>query len=127
VSGTSLDVDLPYCYVTTVGRLSGHEHEIEIWFTGLGDSLYLISGGEERSDWIQNLQAETRARVRVGDQTADVTARLPLGRSGREGKERRAAIDSLYDKYGEQVSSDRPGWYRDAFVVALDLKSEAGT
>jgi len=44
-----------YCYLTTMGRITGKPHEIEIWF-GLNDfTLYLLSGGGIKSDWVKNL------------------------------------------------------------------------
>jgi nitroimidazol reductase NimA-like FMN-containing flavoprotein (pyridoxamine 5'-phosphate oxidase superfamily) len=42
-----------YCYLTTTGRVTGHPHEIEIWFGMDGDTIYLLSGGGEKSDWVK--------------------------------------------------------------------------
>ena len=39
---------LDYCYLTTVGRVSGDAHEIEIWFALNDGILYLLSGGGDR-------------------------------------------------------------------------------
>jgi hypothetical protein len=51
-----------YCYLTTTGRISGRPHEIEIWFGINENSLYLLSGGGERSDWVKNIRSpEPRA------------------------------------------------------------------
>lgn len=69
-----------YCYLTTTGRKSGHPHEIEIWFGIQGDSLYLLSGNGEDSDWVRNLRADPHVIVRNGCDAAS----LPLGLSGRE-------------------------------------------
>jgi len=63
----------------------------------------------------------------VGEEVVDVTARLPLERKGLEGAARARAIEALYDKYGEQVSSTRADWHRNAFIVALDLRDEPTT
>ena len=42
-----------YSYLTTTGRVTGNPHEIEIWF-GLNDTtLYLMSGGMDKSDWMK--------------------------------------------------------------------------
>ena len=41
-----------YCYLITTGRVTGNPHEIEIWF-GLNDhTLYLLSEGRDKSDWL---------------------------------------------------------------------------
>ena len=120
MDAAALDVE-PYCYLTTTGRRSGRPHEIEIWFTALGDSLYLISGGRDRSDWVHNLQANPLASVRVGAVTFPVTARVPV----HPGEERTAAIEHLHDKYAVQVSGSVDDWKRTGFIVALDTKADS--
>ena len=47
-----------FCHLTTRGRVSGRPHEIEIWFALDDGTLYLLSGGGERSDWVRNLRTE---------------------------------------------------------------------
>ncbi len=63
-----------YCYLTTTGRRTGRPHTVEIWFGVSNGRLYLLSGGRDRSDWVRNLRAEPRVRVRVSD-GPDVAAR----------------------------------------------------
>ena len=103
--------------MSTTGRVTGRPHEIEIWFTEVGDSLYLISGGGERSDWVKNLVAEPAATVRVDGKTVPVKARVPV----HPGEERTVAVDRLHAKYADQVSGSLEDWKRDAFIVALDV------
>src|SRR5947209_6898671 len=45
--------DEQYCYLTTTGRVTGRPHRIEIWFGIDQDTLYMLSGGGERSDWLK--------------------------------------------------------------------------
>jgi deazaflavin-dependent oxidoreductase (nitroreductase family) len=54
-----------YCYLTTTGRVSGKPHRIEIWFGVDGDSIFLLSGGGEESDWVKNLRANPKILVRI--------------------------------------------------------------
>ena len=108
----------PFCYLTTTGRRSGADHTIEIWFATDGSSLVLISGGDDRSDWVRNLRADPRCRIRVGEARLDAIARLPLP----DGRERDRAVELLHEKYGREVAATLQDWRRDAFVVALDLK-----
>ena len=105
------------CHLTTTGRVGGRPHEIEIWFTAVGDSLYLISGGGADSDWVQNLRADPAATVRVGDETIPVVGRVPV----HPGEERTVAVDHLHAKYVDQVNDTRDEWHRNAFIVALDV------
>ena len=63
------------CYLTTRGRSSGRDHEIEIWFGVRGSDLVLI-GGHVDTDWLRNLRAEPVVRVRIGAEEHEGTARL---------------------------------------------------
>jgi len=56
ISAWSRFADERVCYLTTRGRVSGRPRRIEIWFALDGDTLYLLSGGRERSDWVKNLR-----------------------------------------------------------------------
>jgi deazaflavin-dependent oxidoreductase (nitroreductase family) len=116
VEPSALDAEA-VCHLTTTGRVSGRPHEIEIWFTALGDSLYLISGGGSDSDWVQNLWADPAASVQVGARTISVVGRVPV----HPGEERTVAVDRLHAKYGTQVTGTRDEWHRNAFIVALDI------
>jgi deazaflavin-dependent oxidoreductase (nitroreductase family) len=107
-----------YCYLTTTGRVSGEPREIEIWF-GLADAtLYMLSGGRDRSDWVKNLTASPRVSVRIGDHTFVGTARI-VGDSDEDG----LARTLLLDKYSAGYSGDLSDWGRDSLPVAVDLET----
>ena len=110
------NVDEEYAYLTTSGRITGADHEIEIWFASDGVTLWLISGGQDRSDWVRNLLADPRARVRIGDQTLTVRARSAVA----DATERDTAARLLPAKYATQVSASADQWVVDAYLVALD-------
>jgi hypothetical protein len=75
--------DEDYCYLTTTGRVSGEPREIEIWFGLYGRTLYMLSGGRDRSNWVKNLIREPRVRVRIADRTWEgETAGIPLRGAG---------------------------------------------
>ncbi|HYJ70971.1 MAG TPA: nitroreductase/quinone reductase family protein [Actinomycetota bacterium] len=60
----------PYCYLTTTGRVSGRPHTIEIWFALQDRTLYVLSGGGDRSDWVRNLLRHPEVSVRLGCRVA---------------------------------------------------------
>jgi deazaflavin-dependent oxidoreductase (nitroreductase family) len=68
--------DDDFCYLTTRGRVSGRPHEIEIWFALDDRTLYLLSGGGDRSDWMRNLRADPAVTVRLRDTPYAATARI---------------------------------------------------
>jgi deazaflavin-dependent oxidoreductase (nitroreductase family) len=109
-----------YCYLTTTGRRTGTPHTIEIWFGRREDTLYLLAGGRERSDWVRNLRKQPECTVRIADATYGATARVLEPDSDEDALARRL----LLEKYAKGYSGDLTDWGRTALPVALDLKSE---
>jgi len=109
-----------YCYVTTTGRVSGRPHRIEIWFGMQGKSLYLLSGGGEKSDWVKNMRANPHVTVELGKQTFTAQARIVV-----DGQEDGMARRLLAGKY-QDWREGRPfsEWARTALPVALDMSTE---
>jgi len=97
-----------YCYLTTMGRVTGNPHEIEIWFGLNNTTLYLMSG-DGKSDWVKNLKRNPAVTVRIAKHTFNATARIVEDEA-----EQMTARNLLADKYNE----------RTAQVVGLDVDSE---
>ena len=110
----------PFCYLTTTGRVSGRPHTIEIWFALDDRTLYLLSGGEDRSDWVRNLQASPEVDVRIGRRDAPAVAghaRVVVPGSDEDALARRLVTDKYQPGYGGDLS----GWRRSSLPVAVDL------
>lgn len=106
-----------YCYLTTTGRVTGKPHEIEIWFGLNGNTLYLLSGGMDRSDWVKNLLKEPSVTVRIGKRTFHATARLV-----KDAQEETTARSLLADKYNERnANGSLSKWARTALAVGIDI------
>ena len=104
-----------YCYLTTTGRKSGNPHEIEIWFGIREDSLYLLSGGGEDSDWVKNLRANPNVTVRIAKHTFTGFASIV-----NEEKEATMARHMLAGKYqGWREGQSLSDWGRTALVVGI--------
>jgi deazaflavin-dependent oxidoreductase (nitroreductase family) len=65
-----------YLYLTTTGRRSGQPREIEIWFTRRDGRDYVVAEHGLGARWVQNLLADPRVGVRVGDRTWPARARV---------------------------------------------------
>jgi deazaflavin-dependent oxidoreductase (nitroreductase family) len=106
----------PFCYVTTVGRKTGRLHTVEMWFAVGGESLYALSGGGDRSDWVQNLMAEPRVTVRVAELTLEARARV-VGPDTEEDARARRLLAAKYQDWEE----GRPlsGWATTALPIAI--------
>jgi deazaflavin-dependent oxidoreductase (nitroreductase family) len=109
--------DDDFCYLTTRGRVTGRPHEIEIWYARDGNTLYLLSGGGDHSDWVRNLQATPAVMVRIGDATHDATARA----LDEEGEEEQRARSLVFEKYQPRYSGSLTSWRDSALPVAIDL------
>lgn len=107
-----------YCYLTTTGRVSGRTHTIEIWFALEGRTLYLLSGGGDRSDWVRNLIAVPEVTVRLGDETFPGRARIVSTPAEDE-----RARTLVHDKYRAGYGGDLSGWRRRSLPVAVDIGS----
>jgi deazaflavin-dependent oxidoreductase (nitroreductase family) len=108
-----------YCYLTTTGRVSGHPHEIEIWFGIQNSTLYLLSGSPS-SDWVKNLLKNPAVTVRIEERTFHGTARLV-----NEPEEDVTARFLLAEKYQEwEEGKTLSQWARTALPVAIDLTAQ---
>ncbi len=105
-----------YCYLTTTGRVSGQPREIEIWFGLDGDTLYMLSGGRERSDWVKNLIREPRVTLRIADRAFAGRARI-VSSPEEDGHARRL----VFDKYAPGYGGDLSEWRETSLPIAVDL------
>jgi deazaflavin-dependent oxidoreductase (nitroreductase family) len=108
--------DESYCYLTTTGRISGEPREIEIWFALAGSTLYMLSGGRDRSDWVKNLRREPGVTVRIADRTLDGRARVV-----EDPDEDERARRLLFEKYAPGYSGDLTDWRARSLPIAIDL------
>lgn len=105
--------------VTTVGRVSGRLHVIEIWFGVIGAELFLISGNGPGADWYRNLLARPTAVVRFPDGQEWTAAVRPVV----DPDERRAVGDLMGAKYAYEgdpsIGLTGEAWCYDVPVLAL--------
>ena len=108
-----------FCYVTTTGRVTGKRREIEIWFGNDGDTLYMLSGGRDSSDWVRNIRKTPGVRVRIGTQRFRGTGRIVT-----EKDEDALARRLVLEKYAPRYSGSLSDWGKNALPVAIDLTPE---
>jgi deazaflavin-dependent oxidoreductase (nitroreductase family) len=106
---------LDFCYVTTVGRTSGRPHRIEIWFALHDGTVYLLSGGRERSDWVKNLVASPEVDLEIGGLTRPTRARVLAPGTDEDATARRL----LLQKYAGP-NRDLAEWGRTSLPIAID-------
>jgi deazaflavin-dependent oxidoreductase (nitroreductase family) len=99
--------EIEFLYLTTTGRRSGQPREIEIWFTRHDGRHYLIAEHLWDTHWVQNLLADPRVGVRVGDERFSARARVVDG----------AAEPALHERI-QELSEKKYGW-GDGLIVEL--------
>ncbi len=117
----------PYCYLTTVGRVSGRHHEIEIWFAAVSDTIYLMNGGGEgkaagQADWVKNVLARPAVHVRIGEEQFDGIAQ-PLTFDSAEHDQARELLVAKY----ATPESDLADWRATGFPVSVVLMPAGDT
>jgi len=107
---------LDFCYVTTTGRSTGRPHRIEIWFAAApdADTIFMLSGGRNRADWVRNLVTSPRCTVEVGDARFVGYGRVIEGTDDDD-----VARTLVHDKYAH--CEDLASWRASALPVAIDL------
>lgn len=111
---------LPYAYLTTTGRVTGEPHRIEIWFAREGGTVYLLSGGGERSDWVRNLIAAPAVTLEIGARRRSTSARVLEAGSEDDAAARRALLAKYQPIAGEDLST----WGRTALAIAVEWPAD---
>ena len=106
-----------YCHLTTTGRVTGRPHEIEIWFALRGSTLYLLSGGGDRADWVKNIRQNPETTVRIAGTTFEGRGRFV------EVEEDELTRTLLFEKYQPRTGGDLTRWRGSALPVAVNLFS----
>ena len=107
-----------FCYLTTAGRNTGNPHTIEIWFAATPNvqTLYMLSGGGDKADWVRNILKNPQVSIRVGDVTVTGS-----GRVIEDDEEEVLARKLVIAKYYGREYNPSGGWEATSLPVAFDL------
>jgi deazaflavin-dependent oxidoreductase (nitroreductase family) len=114
--------ELDFAYLTTSGRITGAPHEIEIWFAVEGETVYLLSGGGGRSDWVRNIMVSPAVSLRIGDVKRTTRARVVAAGTDEDALARRL----LVDKYTARDRTDLTDWGRTSLPIAVEWPAAGG-
>jgi deazaflavin-dependent oxidoreductase (nitroreductase family) len=112
-----------YCHLSTIGRRTGRQHEIEIWYARAGSTLYLLAGGGRSADWVRNLEVNPRATVRLADGQHEAIGRILDGPD--DETEATRARQLVFDKYQPRYDDSLVEWRDRALPVAVDFVDQA--
>ncbi len=105
-----------FCYLTTIGRISGRPHTIEIWFALHEQTLYLLSGGRDKSDWVKNALQTPTVQMKINNTIFSGTTRLITGT-----EEDALARKIVLEKYVPRSSDDLVDWSQTSLPIAVDI------
>lgn len=89
----------------------GDPYSVNIWAVGMGAGLY-VHAGANRSQWVENMQANRAVRVRVEDNLYDLRA------SRVEGQDEFDRFSDAYEqKYGSRPRNEN---VREAYLFRLE-------
>ena len=108
--------DLDVAHLTTTGRITGTPRRIEIWFALEGETVYLLSGGGDRSDWVRNLMISPSVTLKIGEVQRTARARIVEPGTDEDALARRL----LTEKYAHRDRSDLVEWGRTSLQIAID-------
>jgi deazaflavin-dependent oxidoreductase (nitroreductase family) len=105
-----------FCYLTTTGRITGRPHTIEIWFALHEQTLYMLSGGRDKSDWVKNALKTPSVQLKINLTTFSGTARLV-----KNDEEDMLARSIVFEKYMPRTSDDLINWSRTSLPIVVDI------
>jgi deazaflavin-dependent oxidoreductase (nitroreductase family) len=105
-----------FCYLTTTGRVSGRPHTIEIWFALHEQTLYMLSGGRDKSDWVKNALQTPTVQMKINSTIFNGTAR-PIT----DTEEDALARKIVSEKYVPRSNDDLVDWSRISLPIAVDI------
>jgi deazaflavin-dependent oxidoreductase (nitroreductase family) len=105
-----------FCYLTTTGRISGRPHTIEIWFAIHEQTLYMLSGGRDKSDWVKNALHTPTVKVKINNTILTGTARPITGVD-----EDSLARQIVFEKYMPRSNDDLVDWSHTSLPIAVDI------
>jgi deazaflavin-dependent oxidoreductase (nitroreductase family) len=110
------------CYLETIGRVTGQPHGIEIWFAADSDTIWMLSGSGDQSDWVKNLQRNPAVRIRIaGEWVSGLASVVADPVQAQRARERIAA------KYYGWTAGPLPNeWNRTSLPIAIAIGPNRG-
>ena len=98
--------------LTVIGRASGREISIPVWFVREGDTLYLVPVNGLDSDWFKNLRQ--RPTIRLSEGRAHLSARaIAITELSK--------VEQILDKFRARYGPDDVAAYYPKHDVAVEV------
>src|SRR5687768_3937302 len=97
-----------FLYLTTIGRMTGRERQVEIWFVERRGSFYIVAERREETGWVKNHTKQPNVAFSVGTRDARESVHA-----------RTAAIARVVDDQEVKALMDAKYGWSDGLVVEL--------
>jgi general stress protein 26 len=67
-----------FLYMTSIGRVSGKPHRIEIWFAEHEGCFYMCCEYPDKSDWVKNIKKNPAVQFHVSEREEELDDRSGL-------------------------------------------------
>lgn len=108
------------CFLTTYGQ-DGAAHEVEMRYTQLGNTLYMLSTEGGNAEWVKNLLRNPEASLRMGTRKRAGMGRIITNTA--EEEQTRRMLARKYEGGNEQ--QELSDWARTSLPVAIDMGASA--
>jgi hypothetical protein len=109
-----------HLYLTTVGRVTGQRHTVELWFAVSGGNIFLSHEGSP-TDWMKNLRKTDHVEIIIGSKR--FTGR---GRIVSEMEFFNRGKQALYLKYYGLAPADViDDWFSESSVIEISAIESA--
>ncbi len=103
-----------YIYLTTIGRVTGNLHTVELWFAIVQGKIYLSHEGSY-TDWMRNIIKNDHIVCRIKDiQFKGKACIFKKGKMFEVGKH--ALYLKYYGKASENIISD---WFSESTIIEI--------
>jgi hypothetical protein len=101
-----------------MGRKSGKDHVVELWFALVGGKIYLSHEGKH-TDWMKNLLKNSTVKMKIASIT--LTGKAKIAQMG--SPEREEGMKALYGKYyGPATKQVLDDWFELSSVIEISLE-----
>jgi deazaflavin-dependent oxidoreductase (nitroreductase family) len=102
-------------YLTTIGRVSGKLHTVELWFAPSNNVLYLSHEGK-KTDWMKNIQKNSQVSFEIGGKIFRGNAKYLENGTEEAWVAKLALYEKYYGKAGREVVED---WFSLSHLLAI--------
>lgn len=105
-----------YLYLTTVGRVTGRRHTVELWFAVSEGNIYLSHEGSS-TDWMKNLRKTDHVEIAITDKCFTGRGRI-ISDMTIFNRGKRALYNKYYGSAPPEIIDD---WFSESSIIEISV------